>query len=333
MGVEEDGNMSEPNQLVSAPAAAAQGSVEEKGPAAASAAERPQRKTPMFQAAHSARYLRQAIIRQIMAKRQREVICYVGGDSSQISREDVVFLNDLLYNIPRGTPVDFLLHTKGGDMDAAEKLSSMVRAVVGGSDLTIVVPDYAKSSGTLIALGADEVMMSDTSELGPIDPQIIVEESDGKRMQSSLISYLDAYDAYEKQLQKDPNDPVAKLMLEKFNPTKLYQLKLAKERVRSIAEKQLLNGMFRKPPKDNQTDKGNYTDVPRKLLSVKDYASHGQMIGWQECKAMGLRVDMRVQGDELWDLYWQLYCLQRLEISDNAKKILFESSYACLASD
>lgn len=327
MGVEKDGNMTELNQQASALAAQPPSNSNGQASAAASSQERPLRKTPMYQAAHAARYQRQTIIRQIMAKRQREVICYVGGDSSVISRQDVVFLNDLLYNVPRGKPVDFLLHTRGGDMDAAEKLSSMVRAVVGTSDLTIVVPDYAKSSGTLMALGADELMMSDTSELGPIDPQIIIEEGEGKRLQSSLISYLDAYDAYAKRLQQDATDPVARLMLEKFDPTKLYQLQMAKKRVVAIAEKQLQNGMFRKPPI------GNFTGIPRKLLNVADYASHGQMIGWQECKGMGLHVDFRAPGDELWDLYWQLYCFQRLEISDNARKILFESSYACLASE
>ncbi|MGJ7562313.1 SDH family Clp fold serine proteinase [Variovorax sp. GB1R11] len=299
-----------------------------KPPPEAIAVARPSvRKTPMYQAMQAPRYQRQSIIKKIMHLREREVVCYVGGDSSQISRKDVMFLSDLLYNVPRGSSVDLLLHTKGGDMDAAEKLSSMVREVVGTSDLTVVIPDYAKSSGTLIALGADQLMMSDSSELGPIDPQIVVEDPEGKRMASSLISYLDAYDSHAKRLRQDPSDAVARLMLEKFDPTKLHQLQMARERVLRIAEKQLQEGMFRKPPL------GNFTGIPRKLIDVAHYASHGQMIGYRECKGLGLRVDYRAPGDELWDLFWQLYCFQRLEISDNSRKILFESSYACLASE
>ena len=57
------------------------------------------------------------------------------------------------------------------------------------------------------------------------------------------------------------------------------------------------------------------------------------MIGYSECKGLGLKVDYRPPGDEIWDMYWQLYCFQRIEISDNSRKKLFESSFACLASE
>lgn len=277
----------------------------------------------MWQAMHAGRYQRQDIIRKLMVKRGRELICYVGGSNTEITRDDAIFLSDLLYNVPRGSPVDFLLHTKGGDPDAAEKLSQMVREVVGTSVLTVVVPDCAKSSGTLIALGADEVMMSDSSELGPIDPQIVVDD-DGKRMVTSLHSYLSAYEEHEKALRANPDDPVAKLMLSKFDPGKVHHFRMAKDRVRKIAEKQLRVGMFR-PPR-----MGNYTGVPSQLMNVDAYQSHGQAINYAECKGLGLNIDYRPPGDETWDLFWQLYCLQRLEIND--KKILFESSYASMAA-
>lgn len=282
------------------------------------------RKTPMWQAMHASRYQRQDIIKKLMAKRERELICYVGGSGTEISRDDVLFLSDLLYNIPRGFPVDFLLHTNGGDPDAAQKLSQMIREVVGTSQLTVVVPDFAKSSGTLIALGADEVMMSDSSELGPIDPQIVVED-DGKRMVTSLHSYLSAYEEHEKALRANPEDPVAKLMLAKFDPAKVHHFRVARQQVRKIAETQLRAGMFR-PPR-----MGNYTGVPRDLMNVEYYQSHGHVIGYRECKGLGLQVDYRPPGDEVWDLFWQLYCLQRLEITE--KKVLFESSYACMAKE
>jgi hypothetical protein len=289
--------------------------------------ERPPKKTPMWQAKQALRYQRQAIIKEITRLREAEVICYVGGNQTEITRDDVVFFGDLLYNVPRGANVDFLLHTKGGDMDAAEKLCAMVREVVGTKTLTVVVPDYAKSSGTLIALGADEIMMSDSSELGPIDPQIVIDDGDGKRMSASLHSYLKAYDEHANALRADPSNPVARMMLDKFEPAKVHQFRLTKERVRQLAEKQLRAGMF-KPPRH-----GNTTGIPLKLMDVEQYSSHAQMIGYSECKGMGLKVDYRAPGDEIWDMYWQLYCFQRLEIGDSARKKLFESSFSCLASE
>ncbi|MEO5589265.1 MAG: hypothetical protein ABIS03_06745, partial [Gemmatimonadaceae bacterium] len=84
-------------------------------------------KTPAFQAMHAARYRRQDLIRAIEKQTGRQLICYVAGLHTMISRDDVVFLVDLLHNARRDDSMDLLLHTGGGDMDAAEKLISMVR--------------------------------------------------------------------------------------------------------------------------------------------------------------------------------------------------------------
>src|SRR5438270_233413 len=75
--------------------------------------------------------------------------------------------------------LDLLLHTGGGDTDAADKLMSMARARIGTKGLRVVVPDFAKSAGTMMVLGADAVVMSDSSELGPIDPQIVRTDHNG----------------------------------------------------------------------------------------------------------------------------------------------------------
>ena len=135
------------------------------------------RKTPFFQASHAARYQRQALIRQIEAASNRTLVCYVSGNACAIERDDTLPMVDLLHNIEVGSDIDLLLHTGGGDIDAAEKLISMVRQRVGTGTLRAIVPDYAKSAGTLMVLGTDVVLMSDTSELGPIDPQIVLADA------------------------------------------------------------------------------------------------------------------------------------------------------------
>ena len=92
-----------------------------------------------------------------------------------------------------GRDLDVLLHTPGGDIDAAEKLITLVHTTVGAGQMRIVVPDFAKSAGTLMALGANKIVMSDTSELGPIDPQIALNDGKGNRIVHSVMSYLDAF--------------------------------------------------------------------------------------------------------------------------------------------
>ncbi len=70
---------------------------------------------------------------------------------------------------PEG-PIDLLLHTPGGLVLASEQIAYAVRAHPG--KVTVLVPHYAMSGGTLIALAADEILMDEAAVLGPVDPQL-----------------------------------------------------------------------------------------------------------------------------------------------------------------
>src|SRR5438045_2560440 len=89
-------------------------------------------KTPMYEAIHAARYHRQALIRRIEEEYGHRLICYVSGKAASIDRDDTAGFMELLHNIQPGESIDLLLHTKGGDVDAAEKMMAMVQAAVAG---------------------------------------------------------------------------------------------------------------------------------------------------------------------------------------------------------
>jgi ClpP class serine protease len=67
-------------------------------------------------------------------------------------------------------PLDIVLHTPGGLVLAALQIARAVRE--HKAKVTVFVPHYAMSGGTLIALAADEISMCKHSALGPIDPQL-----------------------------------------------------------------------------------------------------------------------------------------------------------------
>src|ERR1700722_370730 len=89
-------------------------------------------KTPMYEAVHAPRYHRQELIKKIETDYGRRLICYVSGRSATIDRDDTAGFMELLHNISLEENVDLLLHTRGGDVDAAEKMLSLVQATVGG---------------------------------------------------------------------------------------------------------------------------------------------------------------------------------------------------------
>lgn len=282
-------------------------------------------KTPAFQAMHALRYKRQELIIEIERLTGHKLICYLGGHHGEISRDDAVFFGDLLHNVPAGHAVDLLLQTPGGDIDAAEKLISMVRNRVGSAQLRVIVPDYAKSAGTLIALGADVVVMSDSSELGPIDPQVTMVDSSGNQITTPIHSYLEAFLEHSDALRRDPQDPVAALMLRKMDPTKFKHFETVMRRARTIAEDLLKQGMLRQP---KPSSSASYTSIANALLDPHRWPSHGQMICADDAIELGLNVDARTPDDAEWQLFWQLYCYQRLEL--NATTKIFESHYAFL---
>ena len=143
---------------------------------------------------------------------------------------------DLLHNVQKGESVELLLHTGGGSIDAAEKLIRMVRSKVGEAEFHIVVPEFAKSAGTLMVLGADRVVMSDMSELGPIDPLMRFADSNGLIRWQPVQNCLDAYDEYASVLQERPDNPAAEIMLRKLDPATVKMCQAAKERARRCAE-------------------------------------------------------------------------------------------------
>lgn len=284
----------------------------------------PMKRTPAFAATNGMRYRRQELIKEIELATSSQLICCIGGAATAIRRDDVLFLSDLLHNIRRGEPIDLMLHTPGGDMDAAEKLVSMISGAAGTAPFRIIVPDFAKSAGTLMALGSNSVLMSDSSELGPIDPQVVSEERNGMVHLTAIQNYLDAYAECSAALKKEPGDTTAQAMLDKFDPTRLHHYSAAIKRARSLAEKLLGARMF-------QAGSGNVTAIAGQLMNTKQYLSHGQMIGYVEAQELGLRVDYLSPEDPVWQAYWQLYCYQRLEVGERFK--LFESQYASLRED
>jgi len=67
-------------------------------------------------------------------------------------------------------PIDLVLHTPGGLVLAATQIARAIFTRKG--KVTVFVPHYAMSGGTLLALAADEIVMSDYAVLGPVDPQL-----------------------------------------------------------------------------------------------------------------------------------------------------------------
>lgn len=124
---------------------------------------------------------REQAIRSIEKKRHSRIITMIHRQekrsffgmnvSRQIDLEDAQSIISAIKSTPDDTPIDLVLHTPGGLVIAAMQIARAVEA--HPAKVTVFVPIYAMSGGTLIALAADEIVMGEFSMLGPIDPQIM----------------------------------------------------------------------------------------------------------------------------------------------------------------
>lgn len=80
-------------------------------------------------------------------------------------------------------PIDLIVHTPGGLVLAAEQIAHALKR--HPAKVTVFVPHYAMSGGTLIALAADEIVMDENAVLGPVDPQL------GHQPAASILKVLE----------------------------------------------------------------------------------------------------------------------------------------------
>ncbi|MBW4622921.1 MAG: ATP-dependent Clp protease proteolytic subunit [Cyanosarcina radialis HA8281-LM2] len=109
--------------------------------------------------------------RVILLIHRQESISLLGIPISRyITIEDSEQLLRAIRLTPPNTPIDLVLHTPGGLVLATEQIA---RALLRHpAKVTVLVPHYAMSGGTLLALAADEIAMDANAVLGPVDPQL-----------------------------------------------------------------------------------------------------------------------------------------------------------------
>lgn len=277
--------------------------------------------TPLYHALEQPRYNRQGLIRAIEERTGRRLIAYVAGSATSISSFDIPPFVDILHDVAPGSDLDLLLHTPGGDVDQAERIVLLCRKRVGAGSFRVVVPDSAKSAGTLIAIAADTIVMGEPSELGPIDPQVTIATASGEPMARPAQSFLDGLEEIVKAAENELSAAYFPL-LDKLDPALIDFCRKALLRSEQFAETFLTQYMLKDDP-----DKA--TRVARELNDVKRHLSHGAVIDAERAITMGLRVELLAHDDDLWQAYWRLYCDMRLALTTPVLR-LYESRKASL---
>lgn len=238
--------------------------------------------SPKYWVKEKDRYLRQLLISDIEGATGRPLFVYFSQLDQQISHMDPDDLSEILSGIT-GDEADFFIQTPGGNVDATEKLIGILRQRL--SSWRVIIPSWAKSAGTVIALSSKTILLGLNSELGPIDPQF---NANGISIPCDILA-------------SDPSQP-----------HHIRQIAaLAAERMKQLATNILTSGQM------NGKTKEEVDDVIKKISSTNGYKSHGAVIDYYEAKALGLSVEYLNAEDDLWKRVWLLYCMYDYDTKAN----------------
>ncbi len=106
-----------------------------------------------------------------MIHRQEKRSLFGFSVARHIDMEDAQTIIAAIKETPKDVPIDLIIHTPGGLVLAAMQIARAAEA--HPAKVTVFVPVFAMSGGTLIALAADEIVLGEFSVLGPIDPQLM----------------------------------------------------------------------------------------------------------------------------------------------------------------
>ena len=240
---------------------------------------------------------------------------------SSISREDINGFMNALYESPTDRGLVLILHTPGGDPNAVESIVEYLHAKF--DRIEVVVPYLAMSGGAMISLAGDLLLLGKQSQLGPIDPQLVI---DNKAYSARAIQ--EGFDRAREDIEKDTR--LAHLwapILQNMGPS----LVLEAQKYLTYSQELVANWLYKRMLLDT-TDDGERRDKAATIAAYFNAEStdihgqvhvHGQRIGAAKLKELGLKLDFLEDDQDLQDEVLTAYYLmtQIFEMSSSHKFI------------
>ena len=196
-----------------------------------------------------------------------------------------------------------ILETTGGSIEIVERITRVFRQHY--QEVIFVIPNYAYSAGTVLALSGDEIYMDYYSVLGPIDPQLPGE--DGKYIPA--MGYLQKYNNLLKTVNSSsPEESRAELtlLISKFDPAKLFFIEQAAQNSMNLIKEWLPKYKF-KNWSETESRKLRVTDgmkqeraesIAKILCDPERWHSHGRGIGIQDLTTDEIKLEIKDFGKD-----------------------------------
>jgi hypothetical protein len=217
----------------------------------------------------------------------------------QIDISDKLGFHEVTHRL-KGTSLDLIIHSPGGSPEAAESIVEAIRSKF--SNVRIIVPSYAKSAATMMAMSANEIILARDAELGPIDPQMITANG-----YSPAEAIKEQFLKAGQEIGLDPKKLSVWIpILQQMGPSLLVQCDNAITLSKTLVQRWLVRFMF-----------AGEADAEAKARAVADYLgqhsnfmSHGRCIRRSDLVSqnLGLKLVELESDKDLYDKVWAVYC-------------------------
>ena len=253
---------------------------------------------------------RKRLIKQLEYKRGSKIISYLTADrqnfGTQMGSDTIPLFFEHLQSTKKVKKIDLILYTRGGHTLTPNRIVHLLREFC--EELSVLIPFRAHSSGTILALGADEIVMGPMGELGPVDPSVtnvfnpLIDEKDPKK--GNIPVGVEDVSAYMTLIKEkgltDPNviSTGLKALTDRIHPLALGNVHRQYLLIRTLS-KRLLELHMKGEQEKERIEK--IVDI----LSEKLYF-HGYEISRHEAKEI-IGLNVSYPPEEIEKLMWELY--------------------------
>jgi hypothetical protein len=247
--------------------------------------------------------LRKKYVEALSARTGRTTFLYYSGflttpqgppNELAVGTNDMSGFMELCSNTTDSKELDLFLHSPGGDGEAADQICAYLRTQF--EHIRAIVPLYAMSAATMMALSADVVLMGSHSQLGPIDPQMTIQTNEGPRT-ASAQAIKDQFERAQRECADPTKLPAWLPILRSYAPGLLAQCEHAAKRGEEIVAKALEKYMFAGDA--NPEEKARET--AEWFGDAATFLSHGRPVRRDEAREHGIKIDNLEDDGELQD--------------------------------
>jgi len=232
----------------------------------------------------------------------------------QLMQDDFYTIYDLLSNREGINKIDFYIETPGGSGETAEDIVRFLHS--NFESVSFVISGEAKSAGTIIVLSGDDILMTKTGSLGPIDAQMKI-----GRSIISAYDYMEWVDDKREEAEKNSKlNPFDATMVAQITPGELGSVYHALKFAEDLVVEWLINYKFkkwnetetRKIPVTNDMKVSRANEIARELTNHSKWRSHGRSIKIDDLEKIGVKITKVDNDQKLSDIVYRIQTVCRL---------------------